>query len=58
MWVEELFGDLKGHGFDLEAIHLQDFGRLSRLVLAAMIHLVDRSWQPCDQARLAPSCRP
>jgi len=37
MWVEELFGDLKGHGFDLEATHLQDFGRLSRLVLAAMI---------------------
>lgn len=37
MWVEELFGDLKGHGFDLEATHLQDFGRLSRLALAAMI---------------------
>lgn len=37
MWVEELFGDLKGHGFDLEATHLQDFGRLSRLVLAAVI---------------------
>jgi hypothetical protein len=37
MWVEELFGDLKGHGFDLEATHLQDFDRLSRLVLAAMI---------------------
>lgn len=37
MWVEELFGDLKGHGFDLEATHLQDFDRLSRLTLAAMI---------------------
>jgi len=37
MWVEELFGDLKGHGFDLEATHLRDFGRLSRLTLAAMI---------------------
>jgi hypothetical protein len=37
MWVEELFGDLKGHGFDLEATHLQDLGRLSRLVLATMI---------------------
>jgi hypothetical protein len=35
MWVEELFGDLKGHGFDLESTHLQDFDRLSRLVLAA-----------------------
>jgi len=37
MWVEELFGDLKGHGFDLEATHLQDLDRLSRLTLAAMI---------------------
>jgi hypothetical protein len=37
MWIEELFGDLKGHGFDLEATHLQDFDRLSRLTLAAMI---------------------
>lgn len=37
MWVEELFGDLKGHGFDLETTHLQDFGRLSRLVMGAMI---------------------
>jgi hypothetical protein len=37
MWVEELFGDLKGHGFDLEATHLQGLGRLSRLVLAAAI---------------------
>jgi len=37
MWVEELFGDLKGHGFDLEATHLQDLDRLSRLVLATMI---------------------
>jgi hypothetical protein len=37
MWVEELFGDLKGHGFDLEATHLQAFDRLSRLTLAAMI---------------------
>jgi len=37
MWVEELFGDLKGHGFDLETTHLQDLGRLSRLILAAML---------------------
>jgi hypothetical protein len=37
MWIEELFGDLKGHGFDLETTHLQDFDRLSRLALAAMI---------------------
>jgi len=37
MWIEELFGDLKGHGFDLEATHLQDLNRLSRLVPATMM---------------------
>lgn len=31
---EETFGDLKGHGFDLEATHLRHFLRLSRLTLA------------------------
>lgn len=34
MWIEELFGDLKRHGFDLEASRLCHFLRLSRLVLA------------------------
>lgn len=34
MWIEELFGDLKGHGCDLEASHLRHFLRLSRLTLA------------------------
>lgn len=34
MWLEETFGDLKGHGFDLEATHLRHFLRLSRLTLA------------------------
>jgi hypothetical protein len=34
MWVEEMFGDLKGHGFDLESTHLHNFLRLSRLTLA------------------------
>lgn len=33
MWTEELFGDLKGHGFDLENTHLNQFERLSRLTL-------------------------
>lgn len=33
MWTEELFGDLKGHGFDLESTHLNQFQRLSRLTL-------------------------
>ena len=34
MWIEEMFGDLKKHGFDLESTRLQDFLRLSRLTLA------------------------
>lgn len=33
MWIEEMFGDMKGHGFDLEATHLRDAQRISRLVL-------------------------
>lgn len=33
MWIEEMFGDLKGHGFDLESTHLRHFMRLSRLTL-------------------------
>lgn len=34
MWIEEMFGDMKGHGFDVEASHLRHFLRLSRLLLA------------------------
>ena len=34
MWTEELHGDLKNHGFDLESTMLHDFLRLSRLTLA------------------------
>lgn len=37
MWIEELFGDLKKHGFDLEASHLRHFLRLSRLTLAVCL---------------------
>ena len=37
MWIEELFGDLKGHGFDLERSHLRRFARLSRLTLAVVL---------------------
>jgi hypothetical protein len=33
MWIEEMYGDMKGHGFDLEATYMQDPDRLSRLVL-------------------------
>jgi hypothetical protein len=34
MWIEEMFADFKGHGFDLEASRLDHFLRLSRLTLA------------------------
>lgn len=37
MWTEELFGDLKGHGFDLESTHLLHFERLSRLTLLVVL---------------------
>ncbi len=37
MWIEEMFGDFKGHGFDLEATHLRHFLRLSRLTLAVCL---------------------
>ena len=37
MWIEEMFGDMKGHGFDLEATHLRNFLRLSRLTLAVVL---------------------
>jgi hypothetical protein len=33
MWIEEMFGDFKKHGFDLESSHLRYFLRLSRLTL-------------------------
>jgi hypothetical protein len=37
MWIEEMFGDMKKHGFDLEASHLRHFLRLSRLTLAVCL---------------------
>jgi len=37
MWIEEMFGDLKGNGFDLETTHLRHFDRLSRLTLAVAL---------------------
>ena len=40
MWVEEMYGDMKGHGFNLEATHLDDTERISRLVLAVSIAFV------------------
>jgi hypothetical protein len=37
MWVEEMFGDWKGHGFDFQKTHLRDPDRLSRLTLAVIL---------------------
>lgn len=40
MWIEEMFADFKGHGFDLESTQLRHFARLSRLTLAvAMLYV-------------------
>ena len=36
MWAEEMHGDLKKHGFDLESTMLHHFTRLSRLTLAVV----------------------
>ncbi|MCD4812022.1 IS4 family transposase [bacterium] len=37
MWIEEMFGDFKKHGFDIESTHLRHFLRLSRLTLAVSL---------------------
>lgn len=37
MWIEEMFGDMKRNGFDLESTHLRDAERLSRLTLAIVL---------------------
>jgi hypothetical protein len=37
MWIEEMFGDFKKHGFDLENSMLRHFLRLSRLTLAVAL---------------------
>ncbi len=36
-WIEEMFGDWKGHGFDVEETRLRDAERLSRLILAVAL---------------------
>jgi len=37
MWIEEMFGDMKKNGFNLESTHLRHFLRLSRLTLAVAL---------------------
>lgn len=44
MWTEELFGDLKGHGFDLESTHLCHIERLSRLTLLVVLLYIWMLW--------------
>ena len=44
MWVEEMYGDLKGHGFNLETTHLKSAQRIARLFLAVSIVFV---WLIC-----------
>ena len=40
MWTEEMYGDFKGHGFDLESTHLDDEDRIARLVLGVCLTFV------------------
>jgi hypothetical protein len=37
MWIEEMFGDLKDNGFDLESTHLRSTLKLHRLTLAVVL---------------------
>jgi hypothetical protein len=37
MWIEEMFGDMKRHGFDLEVTQLVHIQRLSRLTMAVCL---------------------
>ena len=37
MWTEEMFGDMKGNGFDLEVTHLRNTDKLNRLTLAVSL---------------------
>lgn len=40
MWMEEMFGDMKKHGFNLEATQLRDSRRIERLMLGVCIAFV------------------
>ena len=37
MWIEEMFGDLKDNGFDLESTHLRSVFKLHRLTFAVVL---------------------
>ncbi len=64
MWSEEMFGDFKKHGFDLESTMLHHAVRLSRLTLAvaflyesgsALLPLAPFRRQPDHSSRIAAS---
>ena len=55
MWIEEMFADFKGHGFDLEASRLDHFLRLSRLTLAVALLYV---WIVSMSGSLPSALRP
>jgi hypothetical protein len=55
MWIEEMFADFKGHGFDLESTRLRRFGRLSRLTLAVAMLYVWLVW--CTERRWSSEAR-
>jgi hypothetical protein len=40
MWMEEMFGDMKKHGFNLESTQLHDAKRIERLMLGVCIAFV------------------
>jgi hypothetical protein len=40
MWIEGMFGDWKDHGFEIEALRLRHFARLSRFTLAVALWYV------------------
>lgn len=37
MWTEEMFGDMKANGFNVEATHLRNTDKLNRLILAVSL---------------------
>ncbi len=40
MWIEEVYGDMNGHSFELEATHLAEADRIDRLVLGVYLTYV------------------
>ena len=54
MWIEEMFGDFKRHGFDLEATCLRHVERLSRLTLAVALLYV---WPFACGTKVIKACK-